>query len=118
MSSERRRRGPKSGKGYSAPSFVGLPRRMLLKCEAWKRLSAAAKILYTYIKAKYNGSNNGQIKLHYSEMKGVKGCSTNRTISKASKELQAKGWIERTKIGGLYRYENLYRLTFKYDDFN
>jgi hypothetical protein len=112
-----RRRGPRKGKGYSNPPFVGLPIRMVRRCDEWKNLSSSAKILYIYIKSKYNGSNNGEIKFSYSEIKGVKGCATNRTISRAIKELESNEWICKTKIGGLYRYYNLYKLTFKYDDF-
>jgi predicted transcriptional regulator len=91
-----------------------LPRKML-RSEAWKDLNAAAKILYIYIKGKYNGSNNGDIRLYYSELKGVKGCSSSATVSKASKELQEKGWIKRKKLGGLYRYCNEYELTGEHD---
>ena len=36
--------------------------------------------------------------------------------SKALKGLEAKGWIEKTKHGGLYRFTNKYSLTWKYDD--
>ena len=32
------------------------------------------------------------------------------------RELEKGGWIERTKLGGLYRYNNLYRLAWKYDN--
>ena len=93
---------------------VGIERRTL-KEEHWRGLSAAAKILYIHLKGRYNGSNNGDIELPYSAMKDVKGCCDPRAISKAVKELEAKGWIIRKKIGGLFRYKNLYKLTFKHD---
>ena len=104
----------KQKKAYK--SFVMVGRGMLLRCQEWKDLSPAAKIIYLYIKAKYNGSNNGQIRLYYSELKGINGLSSPSTISKAFKELEAKGWIERTKIGGCYRYFNEYKLTGKFDE--
>lgn len=97
-------------------SFVMLPRKMLRRKE-WKELNPAAKILYLYLKAKYNGSNNGEIRLYYSELKGIKGISSPSTISKATRELENEGWIERTKKGGLYRYFNEYKLTGKFDDY-
>lgn len=112
------KKGPKRGRGYSNPPFVGLAIGMLRRNQEWRDLSASAKIFYIHLKSKYNGNNNGKIKFHYSELKGVKGCGNNHTISKASQELQKEGWISRTKIGGLYRYYNLYKLTFKHDDFN
>lgn len=101
----------KKGKGLA---HVGIERRTL-KEENWQGLSAGAKIFYLHLKGRYNGSNNGEIKLPYSAMRNVKGCCNARAISKAIKELEDKGWIIRKKKGGLYRYENLYKLTFKYD---
>jgi len=103
----------RKGKGLA---HVGIERRTL-KEEHWRGLSAAAKIFYIHLKGRYNGSNNGEIKLPYSAMKNVHGCCHHLTISKAVKELEVKGWITRKKIGGLYRYENLYKLTFKYDHY-
>jgi len=99
------------GKGLP---HVGIERRTL-KEEHWQGLSAAAKIFYIHLKGRYNGSNNGAIKLPYSAMRDVKGCCNARAISKAIKELEAKSWIKRKKKGGLYRYDNLYKLTFKYN---
>ena len=93
---------------------VGIERRTL-KEDPWRDLSGPAKIFYIHLKGRYNGANNGKIKLPYSAMKDVRGCSSHHTISKAVKELEAKGWITRKKIGGLYRYNNLYKLTFKFD---
>jgi hypothetical protein len=101
-------------KGYK--NFVMLPRKML-RSEEWKELSPAAKLFYVHLKGKYNGSNNGEIRLYYSELDGIKGLSSPATKSKASKELQEKGWIERTKIGGLFRFFNNYKLTGKYDPY-
>ena len=95
--------------------FVRIAKDMLVHCKEWKELSAAAKLLYQYIKTKYNGSNNGEIKLTYSELKGIKGISSPGTISKAQEELVKAEWIKITQHGGLYRYFNLYKLTWKYD---
>jgi hypothetical protein len=103
----RRRR----GKGLA---HVGIERRTL-KEEPWRELSAPAKIFYLHLKGRFNGSNNGDIKLPYSAMRGVKGCSDNGTISRAVKELEATGWIKKKQFGGHTRWDNLYKLTFKYD---
>lgn len=96
-------------------SFVMLSRKML-RDKNWKDLSSAAKLFYIYLKGKFNGHNNGKIRLSYTELKGVRGISSPATISSASKELQKSGWIKRKKIGGLYRHVNEYELTGKYDD--
>lgn len=95
--------------------FFMVGRGMLFSCSEWKELSAAAKILYLYIKGKFNGCNNGEIRLHYSELRHVRGISSSSTISKANRLLEEKGWITITKRGGLYRHYNLYALTGKYD---
>jgi hypothetical protein len=97
-------------------SFVMLGRSMLLRDPDWKGLSISAKVAYIYLKAKFNGANNGGIRLYYSELGGVKGLSSSSTISRAFKELEKKGWIKRKKLGGLHRYFNEYELTGKYDD--
>ncbi len=97
-------------------NFIAIPKK-ILNHKDWKELSAAAKLFYIHLKGKYNGTNNGSIRLYYSELKGVKGISSPSTISKARKELEDKGWIKREKFGGLYRYSNEYRLTGKYDDY-
>jgi len=73
------------------------------------------KIHYIYLKAGYNGSNNGKITFPYSRLKKHIGLSASGTISKASKELQREGFIERTNTGGLYGGCNKYRLTGKFD---
>jgi len=106
----------KRRKLHTHRSFVMLGRGMLLKSPEWKSLSPAAKLAYIYLKAKYNGSNNGGIRLYYSELKGVKGVSSSTTISNALRELEKKEWIRRTMLGGLYRHFNEFELTGKYDD--
>ena len=93
-----------------APPFVMLEKEML-KSKEWKELSKSAKIIYIYLKAKYNGHNADQLRLTYSELKDQFSPST---IAKALKELQKKGWVEKTKYGGLFRYYNLYKLTGKW----
>lgn len=98
-------------------SHVGIERRTINNDEQWKDLSAASKILYLHIKGRYNGRNNGEIQLTYGEMKGVKGCSSSESYSRASAELEKKEWIKRTSRGGLFRYKTLYKLTFKHDHY-
>ncbi len=93
------------------PPFVALS-RIMLKGQEWRKLSRPAMIIYIYLKYKYVGHNNGEIQLHYSELKDI---FAPATMSKALRELKGSGWIEVAKVGGLYRYFNLYRLTGKYD---
>jgi len=104
----------KSMRDKNNKPFVMLPIEML-KSEKWKNLGPAAKLYYVHLKAKYNGSNNGIIKLHYSELRGVRGISAPGTISNAIKELVVKGWIYFPKLEGKFRHPNEYWLTGKYD---
>ena len=101
---------------YKNRSFVMLGRSMLLRDPEWQGLGISAKVAYVYLKAKFNGSNNGRIRLYYSELQQVRGLSSSSTISRAFKELEKKGWIKRTRLGGLHRYFNEYELTGKQDD--
>ena len=91
--------------------FVLLERNTLMSPQ-WKDLTHTEMLAYIYVKNNYNGSNNEQIPLKYSELKGVMAPAT---LSKALKGLQSKGWIEKTKHGGLYRYFCLYKLTGQHD---
>lgn len=107
--------GRRKYKDYDDPPYFRLAREILFECKEWRGLSAAAKLLYIHIKAKYNGSNDGKIKVTYAELKGSRGLSSPRTISKAQKELEEEEWIIKTEHGGLYRHYNLFKLTWKYD---
>lgn len=100
---------------YRLP-FVALGKGLWLRSAEWRGLSPGTRDIYSVLKAKFNGANNGDISLHYSELRGIRGLACNRSISRAFKELESKGWISKTRRGGLYRYENKYRLTGLHDD--
>lgn len=100
-----------SRKRRSYPPFVMLERATLTSSQ-WKELTRSEMITYIYIKKNYNGGNNGEIPLKYTEFKDIMAPAT---LSKALKGLQSKGWVEKTRHGGLYRYYCLYKLTGKYD---
>jgi len=103
----------KRGKRNRLPPFIALG-RLMLKSEAWRKgLTFSQKIAYIHLKYKYVGINNGDICLHYSEMKDV---MASATLCTALKGLEEKEWIVRDRIiGGKYRFEVRYRLTGKYD---
>jgi len=94
--------------------YIKLPRSLIFSDE-WKDLSPSAKIIYIQLKGKYNTNNNGTIRLCYCELRKVRGFSGSRTISRGFQELEAKGWIRRVKIGGMYGRPNEYELTGKFD---
>lgn len=104
--------------GRTNRSFVMISRSMLFRCEEWRGLSPKAKILYLYLKAKYNGSNNGNIRLYYSELNGIKGFSSDATKSRAFQELVRNNWVRKMsiRIAGSCRNNNDYQLTGEYDE--
>ena len=93
------------------PPFVMLEKETL-RSQQWEELSHSEMITYIYLKKNYNGRNNGEIPLKYSELKAILAPAT---LSKALKGLEGKGWIEKTQYGGLFRYYCLYKLTGRYD---
>ena len=94
-------------------NFVPLAREML-KSKEWRQdLSFSAKVLYIHVKHKFVGSNNGSIRLYYSELSDF---MAHGTITHAFRDLEALGWIERARVGtGKYRWVYDIRLTGKYD---
>jgi len=86
--------------------------RVTLDSNEWKDLSHSEMIAYIYLKKNYNGGNNGNIPLKYRELNGILAPAT---LSAALKGLESKGWIEKTRYGGMYRGYCLYKLTEVYD---
>lgn len=83
-----------------------------LECAEWKKLTSSEKVAYLYLRKKCMPGKNGSIALSYQDMKDVLSA---KTFSRAIKGLIVKGWIERTKHGGMYRYYNLFKITWLYD---
>lgn len=82
------------------PPFVMIEKETLKRPE-WKGLSHTTKLIYIYLKANFNGANNGKIPFRYSLYKDE---FSPATISKALKKLEADSWIEKTRYGGMFRY--------------
>ena len=74
----------------------------MLKTDAWRALSAAARAVYIQIGARYNGSNNGKLALSVRDAASECNIATN-TASQAFKDLVDLGFIEETRHGGLSR---------------
>jgi Helix-turn-helix domain len=74
----------------------------MLKTEAWRSLSAAARAVYVQLGARYNGTNNG--KLACSVRDAAEECRLDKnTAMRAFKELVALGFIEETRHGSMSR---------------
>lgn len=98
--------------------------KQVLKSPEWKSLSHVEKLLYIYVKAGYNGSNNGDIPFNYSKytdefssrtIAKVLGDPNKRNEKEEKGSLIKKGWLERKMVGGRYRYKVFFRLTGRYD---
>lgn len=89
-------------------------RRDLLKDPEWRKLSSSAKILYIYLRSKFNYKTLSEVTLAYSEIEDF---MSSKTISRAYKELGQKGFIEKTKHGGLYGGVCAYKFVGAYKDF-
>ncbi len=96
-----------------APPFVML-RRDLLKDPEWRSLSKSAKLIYIYLRSKFNYRTLSEVTLAYSEVNDM---MSSKTISEAFKELQAKKFIEKTKYGGLYGGVCAYKFIGPYKGF-
>ena len=68
----------------------------LRKTDAWRSLGPYARLLYIELRAKYSGTNNGQIPMSYREAQDLLGCS-NKPIPAAFAELQDRGFIVATQ---------------------
>ncbi len=102
-----------SKKKLKAPPFVMI-RIDLLKDPEWRKLSSSAKLVYIYLRAKFNYKTLSDVTLAYSEIKDI---FSSRTISKAFKELIRDGWIERVTQGGLFGGITVYKFIGQYKDF-
>ncbi len=102
----------RSRKKSGFPSFVALSREMLRSAD-WRKLGSSAKVLYVHIKHKYVRTNNGEIRLYYSELRDM---MSDGTILRAFRELESAGWIERSPVGGKRRWVYDMKLTGKYDN--
>ena len=103
----------------SCPPFVMIEKQTL-KSPEWKGLLPSEQGIYIFIKSKYNGSNNGDICFHYSELTDQYSSATIAKVLGGPKtgdgSLIKKGWLKKKMAGGRWRYQCFYELTGKYDN--
>lgn len=98
----------------NGPTFVAFP-HALLDSAAFKSLSPAAVKLLLDLASQYRGTNNGDLALTFSTMRG-RGWRSTATLNRAKRELLDAGLIELTRQGGLAqgrRIPSLYALTWQ-----
>jgi len=100
-------------KKKKSPPFVMI-RYDLLKDKEFRQLSNSAKIVYIYMRAKFNYKTLSEVTLTYSEMNDVMGT---QAMSNALKELVNKEWIIKVVAGGLMGGCSTYRFNGRFKDF-
>ena len=99
------------------PRFV-MMHKQVLESPEWKELSHIEKLLYIYVKAGYNGGNNGNIPFNYSKHEKEFASATIAKVLGGVRQkgtLIEKGWLEKERKGGRYRYKVFFRLTGRFD---
>ena len=81
----------RKGKRVGGPAFVQLY-HWIRQTEAWRSLGPYSRLLYIEVRARYTGSNNGNISMSHREAAELLGCS-NRPVLVAFQELQDRGFI-------------------------
>jgi biotin operon repressor len=85
----------------------------MLKSAAWRHLSGAAAKLFLELHTRFNGSNNGKLRLSYAEAADALGMGK-ATVQRAFCDLQEKGFVVLVRKGNWYhRQAHEWRLTTK-----
>ena len=104
--------GKRNGKRSSEGQYTNLP-YATLKSKAWRSLSGAAVKVFLELHTRFNGGNNGKIRLSLNEAAEHLGIGK-ATAKRALDELQEKGFIVLTEAGNWYhRKTHEWRLTTK-----
>ena len=100
------------GKRSEEGQYIPLPYAQL-KSQAWRSLSGAAVKVWFELHTRYNGSNNGNVRLSMNEAVKALGISKG-TAQRAFVELEEKGFIVLQNAGNWYhRKAHEWRLTTK-----
>lgn len=97
-----------------APSPFVMIRIDMLRSKEWRSLSNSAKIVYIYLRAKFNYKTFSEVTLTYSEMNDL---MSSATMSKALKDLIKFEWIEVAQHGGLIKGATTYKFKGQFKDF-
>ncbi|SDJ63799.1 hypothetical protein [Aliiruegeria lutimaris] len=85
----------------------------VLKSDAWRHLSGAAVKVFLELHTRFNGSNNGKLRLSYAEAAAALGMGK-ATVQRAFQDLQEKGFVVLVREGNWYhRQAHEWRLTTK-----
>ena len=87
-------------------NWKGIPhcriRADVTSSNAWRVLNFSAKALYTDLRAKLRNGSNGNVSAALGDLKHV-GWTSSATLAKALYDLQAVGFVTKTRSGGVER---------------
>jgi hypothetical protein len=95
--------------------FVSLP-YWVMRCEAWKQLSPHARCLLIELKGRFNGSNNGDIRLSIREAAACLHSGKDRARN-ALVELQMYGFIRMSQLGS-FHYKQRHATTWTLTEYS
>lgn len=102
----------RTGKRPEEGQYAPMP-YAVLKSPAWRSLTGAAMKVFFELHTRFNGSNNGQVRLSMNEATEALGLGK-ATVQRAYDELQDKGFLALTIPGNWYhRRAHEWRLTTK-----
>ncbi len=96
----RNRKHGKNGRSKIDGQYLALPYSTLHHA-AWRNLSAPAIKVFLELRSRFNGSNNGKLRLSLQEGAKLLGMSKT-TVGRALDELEKSGFISKTKEGHWY----------------
>ena len=102
-----------SKKRAKSPPFV-MVRKDLLKDKSFRALPSSSKVVYLYMRGKFNHKTLSDVTLTYSEVSDM---FSTRTLSNAFKILESEGFIKKTHQGGGHGNSSIFNFTGKYKDF-
>lgn len=80
----------------------------ILYSSSWAELPYSAMVVYVHLKGEFVGYNKKELKLPYSQMKGI---MSSATFWRAINMLEKIGFIDRIQRGGLEKNPNVYALS-------
>jgi hypothetical protein len=110
MKKSRGRKVNAKGRNEDGGQYAPLPYPML-QSAAWRSLQGSSIKVWLEIRSRYNGGNNGKLTLSLDEGARILGIGK-ATVNRATKELEDKGFLVRTKRGAWYgRQASEWRVT-------
>lgn len=93
------------------PGYAHIP-KIVLEHQDFICLSAKGVKLLLDLLCQYNGRNNGDLCCAMSLM-SKRGWNSNASLAKAKRELVDRGFIQKTRAGGLHMGADLYAVTWQ-----